>query len=538
MTTETNTLTPTDRKETDRKGDEEVDQHSISATTTEKTATTVPRILANYVGGRWVKSSASGLLNVINPASGEVLARVPLSGVADVEAAVAAANAALPDWRSRSVGERTEFIYALREKFRQRIDELAASVTREGGKVLSDARAEISRSVEVLEVACAAPMTMQGRILEGVARGINTETIRQPLGVCAAITPFNFPAMVPMWFLPFAIVCGNTFVLKPSEQVPLTSELMFHIFEEIGLPSGVVNLVHGAHDAVNAILDSPGIRAVSFVGSVNTAKYIYRRAAEKGKRVQALGGAKNYMVVMPDAVVDKTVSNVLGSAFGASGQRCMAGSVLVTVGSAKTAIMDRLKAGAEKLVAGDGMNAKASLGPVISSAACERIHDAIESGIKEGAELLVDGRRPTAVPAGGNFVGPTILNNVTPEMSVAREEIFGPVLSVIHVETLDEAIALVNSDPRGNGTSIFTENGAAVREYSRRIEVGMVGVNIGVAASPAYFPFSGWKDSFFGDLHVHGWDAVEFFTRKKTVTSRYFSAGETGKFFVEQGDKH
>ncbi len=500
--------------------------------------TNSPRILANYIGGRWIPAKASGFLDVTNPANGEVLARAPLSGTAEIEAAVAAASAALPDWRASSVGERTEFIYAIREKFRQRIDELAASVTRESGKVLSDARAEISRALEVIEVACAAPMTMQGRILEGVARGINTETIRQPVGVCAAITPFNFPAMVPMWFLPFAIVYGNTFILKASEQVPLTAELMFQIFEEIGMPPGVVNLVHGAHDAVNAILDSPGIRAVSFVGSVNTAKYIYRRAAENGKRVQALGGAKNYMIVMPDAVVDKTVANVIGSAFGASGQRCMAGSVLVTVGSARTAIMDRLKEGAQKLIAGDGTDAKVSLGPVISSASCERIHDAIESGLKEGAELLVDGRRPVGVPAGGNFVGPTILNNVKPEMRVAREEIFGPVLSVMHVDTLDQAIALVNSDPRGNGTSIFTENGAAVREYSRRIEVGMVGVNIGVAASPAYFPFSGWKDSFFGDLHVHGWDAVEFYTRKKTVTSRYFSAGETGKFFVEQGDKH
>jgi malonate-semialdehyde dehydrogenase (acetylating)/methylmalonate-semialdehyde dehydrogenase len=518
MTTQTSTLTPLEQ-----------------ATSNEKTGAT--RILSNYVNGGWVLVESSGVLDVTNPASGEVLARVPLSGTAEVESAVAAANAALPDWRARSVGERTEFIYALREKFRQRIDDLAASVTRESGKVLSDARAEITRSIEVLEVACAAPMTMQGRILEGVARGINTETIRQPVGVCAAITPFNFPAMVPMWFLPFAIVYGNTFVLKPSEQVPLTSELMFHIFEEIGLPRGVVNLVHGAHDAVNAILDSPGIRAVSFVGSVNTAKYIYRRAAEKGKRVQALGGAKNYMVVMPDAVVDKTVANVLGSAFGNAGQRCMAGSVLVTVGSAKTAIMDRLKAGAEKLIAGDGMDAKVSLGPVISSASCERIHESIESGLQEGAKLLVDGRRPAGVPAGGNFVGPTILTNVKPGMRVAREEIFGPVLSVMHVDTLEEAIAVVNADPRGNGTSIFTENGAAVREYSRRIEVGMVGVNIGVAASPAYFPFSGWKDSFFGDLHVHGWDAVEFFTRKKTVTSRYFSAGETGQYFVEQGDK-
>jgi malonate-semialdehyde dehydrogenase (acetylating)/methylmalonate-semialdehyde dehydrogenase len=496
------------------------------------------RVLQNFVGGRWIAAQASGRLDLTNPANGEVLARVPLSGHDDVEAAVSAASAALPDWRARSVGDRTQYIYALREQFLKRIDELAASITREGGKVLSDARAEVTRAIEVLEVACASPMTMQGRVLEGVARGIDTETVRQSIGVCAAITPFNFPAMVPMWFLPFAIVCGNTFILKPSEQVPLTSELIGRILTDIGLPPGVVNIVHGAHDAVNAILDSPGIRAVSFVGSVNTAKYIYRRAAENGKRVQALGGAKNYMVVMPDAVVEKTVSNVLGSAFGNAGQRCMAGSVLVTVGAAQKVIMERLKEEAQKLIAGEGTNPKAALGPVISTAACDRVHDCIESGLKEGAQLLIDGRRPSGVPARGNFVGPTILNNVTPEMRVAREEIFGPVLSVMHVDTLDEAITIVNSDPRGNGTSIFTENGAAVREYTRRIEVGMVGVNIGVAASPAYFPFSGWKDSFFGDLHVHGWDAVEFFTRKKTVTSRYFSRGETGKYFVEQGDKH
>jgi malonate-semialdehyde dehydrogenase (acetylating)/methylmalonate-semialdehyde dehydrogenase len=507
------------------------------AVKTAETGTT-PRILQNFIGGRWVPAMSSEALDVTNPANGEVLARVPLSGRDDLQAAVTAAAAALPDWRARAIGDRTQFIYALREQLLKHLDELALSITREGGKTLSDARAEVTRSVEVLEVACATPMTIQGRVLEGVARGIDTETIRQPIGVCAAITPFNFPAMVPMWFLPFAIVCGNTFILKPSEQVPLTSELICKILNDISLPAGVVNVVHGAHDVVNAILDSPGVRAVSFVGSVNTAKYIYRRAAENGKRVQALGGAKNYMVVMPDAVVEKTVSNVLGSAFGNAGQRCMAGSVLVTVGAAQKTFMPRLKEEAEKLIAGDGMNPKAALGPVISGAACDRIHDAIESGIKEGAELLVDGRDPKNVPADGNFVGPTILNNVTPEMRVAREEIFGPVLSVMHVNSLDEAIALVNGDPRGNGTSIFTENGAAVREYTRRVEVGMVGVNIGVAASPAYFPFSGWKDSFFGDLHVHGWDAVEFFTRKKTITSRYFSSGETGKYFVEQGDKH
>src|SRR5256714_15514469 len=295
-------------------------------TTSVGASTSPARVLQNYIGGRWVSAKAAGSVDVTNPATGEVLARAPLSGRDDVEAAVAAASAAWPDWRSRSIGERTEFIYALREQFRKRLDDLATSVTREGGKVLSDARAEVSRAIEVIEVACASPMTMQGRVMEGVARGINSETIRQSVGVCAAITPFNFPAMVPFWFLPFAIVCGNTFVLKPSEQVPLTQNRAFEILHELGLPAGVVNLVNGDAEVVNAILDSPGIDAVSFVGSARLARHVYQRAGATGKRVQALGGAKNHMVVMPDAVVDKTVSGIVSSAFGAAGQRCMAGS--------------------------------------------------------------------------------------------------------------------------------------------------------------------------------------------------------------------
>jgi malonate-semialdehyde dehydrogenase (acetylating) / methylmalonate-semialdehyde dehydrogenase len=495
-------------------------------------------VLPNYIGGRWTPSTSTSALEVSDPATAGILARVSLSNRADVETAVNAATAALPAWRARSVGERTEFIFALREKFRQRSEDLAHSITTESGKVLSDARAEVARSIEVLEVACASPMSMQGRTLEGVSRGINTFTIRQPVGVCAAITPFNFPAMVPIWFLPFAIVCGNTFVLKPSEMVPLTSNLICHFLEEIRLPAGVVNVVNGGRDAVNAILDSPGIRAISFVGSVDTAKYVYRRAAEQGKRVQALGGAKNYMIVMPDAVVKKTVSNILGSAFGNAGQRCMAGSVLVTVGAARESILEHLKEETRKLVTGDGKDPSVHVGPVISREARNRIHKSIEDGVAEGAHLLVDGRNPANTPVGGQFVGPTILDNVNPEMRVAREEIFGPVLSVMHVDTLQQAIDLVNRDSRGNGTSLFTENGAAVYEYTQRIEAGMVGINIGVAASPAYFPFSGSKDSFFGDLHVQGSDAVEFFTKQKTVTSRYFSGAETGKYFVEQGEKN
>ncbi|MEO8025774.1 MAG: CoA-acylating methylmalonate-semialdehyde dehydrogenase [Bryobacteraceae bacterium] len=495
------------------------------------------RTLANFVGGRWVAASAADGLDVTNPATGRVLARVPLSNEADVAAAVAAASAALPDWRSRSIGERVGFLYALREKFRSRIDDLALSVSREGGKTLPDAKAEVTRTIEVIESACATPMTIQGRTLEGVSRGINTETLRQPVGVCAAITPFNFPCMVPMWFLPFSIACGNTFVLKSSEQVPLTAELMLQLMHEIGMPAGVVNLVNGGAAAVNAILDHPEIRAISFVGSVATAKYVYRRAAENGKRVQAFGGAKNYMIVMPDAVVDKTVQNILGSAFGNSGQRCMAGSVMVTVGGEAKELMRHLKEETAKLVVGEGVQPNVDVGPVISSGACDRIHDAIQTGVNEGATLLVDGRRPKNVPDGGNWVAPTILDNVTPDMHAAKDEIFGPVLSVMHVDSLDAAIEIVNSDPRGNGTSIFTENGAAIREYTRRIEVGMVGVNIGVAASPGTFPFSGWKESFFGDLHCQGSDSVEFYTRQKTITSRFFSAGETGPFFVEQTRK-
>jgi malonate-semialdehyde dehydrogenase (acetylating)/methylmalonate-semialdehyde dehydrogenase len=492
------------------------------------------KVLPNFIAGRWTPATTTQHLDVSNPATGETLARVPLSGAAEVAAAVKAAQAALPDWRDRAVGERTAVLHALRARMTARHDDLARSVTLESGKPLADARAEIARAIEVLDVASAAPLTMQGRILDGVARGLTSEMTRQPLGVCAAITPFNFPVMVPMWFLPFAVACGNAFVLKPSEQTPMSAQLLIGLLEEAGLPPGVVNLVNGGADAVNALLDAPEIAAVSFVGSVNTAKYVYRRAAERGKRVQALGGAKNYMVVLPDAVVEKTVSNILGSAFGAAGQRCMAGSVLVTVAEARERLLPALTAAAARLVVGDGSAEGVDVGPVISRAACDRIHACIDAGVAEGATLLVDGRRPAGVHPGGYYVGPTMLGGVTPAMRVAREEIFGPVLSVMHAGSLDDAIALTNGDPRGNGTSIFTENGAAVREYTRRVEVGMVGVNVGVAASPAFFPFSGWKDSFFGDLHAHGWDAVEFFTRKKTVTSRYFSRGETGRYFVEK----
>ena len=497
--------------------------------------TTSVRTLDNFIGGSWVPADeAAEILDVTNPATGDVLARVPLSGRGDVDAAVRAARAALPVWRDVNVIERARHLFRLREQLVLRSEELAESVTREMGKTLGDSRAEVARAIEMVEAACAIPTTSQGRVLEDASRGIDVETIRQPVGVCAAIGPFNFPMMVPFWFLPFAIGCGNAFILKPSEQVPLTQQVVFEILEELDLPPGVVNLVNGARDVVEALLDHEGIDAISFVGSAPVAKLVYERAARAGKRVQALGGAKNHMVVMPDAVVDRAVAGMIASGFGAAGQRCMAGSVVVTVGNAHERLLEPLVEATRALAVGDGADASTDVGPVVSGAARDRIVRDIERAVAEGATVAVDGRAVDA-PGKGSFVGPTILTDVTTDMAVAQDEVFGPVLSVIHVATLDEAIAVVNGSRFGNGTSIFTESASAVRRYRHDVQAGMVGVNIGVAAPVAFFPFSGWKDSFFGDLHAHGPDAVDFFTRKKTVTSRFFSSGQgTGTYFVEQ----
>jgi malonate-semialdehyde dehydrogenase (acetylating)/methylmalonate-semialdehyde dehydrogenase len=495
-------------------------------------ATTATRLLDNYVGGRWTPSSGSETLDVTNPATGEVLAHVPLSAAGDLDAAVQAARAALPEWRAVSAIARAQKLFALREGLVARREDLARSVTMEMGKTIVDARAEVSRMIEMVEAACALPTTMQGRVLEDVSRNVDAETVRQPVGVCAAIVPFNFPAMVPFWFLPFAIGCGNTFVLKPSEQVPLTQQIAFEVLDGLDLPAGVVNLVNGSREIVEGILDHPGIDAVSFVGSAPVAKIVYERAAKAGKRVQALGGAKNHMVVMPDAVIEPTVNGIIGSAFGAAGQRCMAGSVVVTVGEAHEKLLPPLREATEALKVGDGLEEGNDVGPVISESARDRIREAIGRGEADGASVVVDGRE---LESEGSFVGPTILDGVKPGTEAAEEEIFGPVLSIIHVETLDEAIEIVNSSRFGNGTSIFTESGASVRRYRHEVEAGMIGVNIGVAAPVAFFPFSGWKDSFLGDLHAHGPDAVEFFTRKKTVTSRWFSSGQgSGAYFVER----
>jgi malonate-semialdehyde dehydrogenase (acetylating)/methylmalonate-semialdehyde dehydrogenase len=497
-------------------------------------STTATRLLDNYVAGAWTPAAAaSDALDVTNPATGDVLARVPLSGAADLDAAVRAARAALPAWRAVSTIARARKLFELRERLVARHEDLARSVTIEMGKTIADARAEVARMIEMVECACAIPTTMQGRVLEDVSRNIDAETIRQPVGVCAAIVPFNFPAMVPFWFLPFAIGCGNTFILKPSEQVPLTQQIAFEELDALGLPAGVVNLVNGGREVVEGILDHPGIDAVSFVGSAPVAKLVYERAAKAGKRVQALGGAKNHMVVMPDAVIEQTVGGIVGSAFGAAGQRCMAGSVVVTVGEAHDRLMPALVEATEKLSVGDGLDESVAVGPVVSCAARDRIEGWIDRGVSDGGKLAVDGRAPDANPD-GSYVGPTIIDDVAPDAPIVQEEVFGPVLTVVRADSLDDAIAIVNRSRFGNGTSIFTENAAAVRRYRHEVEAGMIGVNIGVAAPVAFFPFSGWKDSFLGDLHAHGPDAVDFYTRKKTVTSRFFSSGQGhGSYFVE-----
>ena len=497
------------------------------------TTETNVRLLHNYVGARSTPPASSETLPVTNPATGETLAHVPLSSSADLDAAVRAAREALPAWRAVSVIERARMLFALRQALDARREDLARSVTIEMGKTIGDARAEVARMIEMVECACAVPTTMQGRILEDVSRNVDAETVRQPVGVCAAIVPFNFPAMVPFWFLPFAIACGNSFILKPSEQVPLTQQLAFEMLDRLELPPGVVNLVGGGREVVEAILDHPGIDAISFVGSAPVARIVYERAAKAGKRVQALGGAKNHMVVMPDAVIDKTVQGIIGSAFGAAGQRCMAGSVVVTVGEAHDRLLPPLREGTERLRVGEGLDEQIDVGPVISERARDRIRAAIDRATQEGAEPVVDGRDRAELPDGA-YLGPTILDGVRPDMEAAREEIFGPVLSIIRADTLDEAIGIVSQSRFGNGVSIFTESGAAVRRFRHRVDAGMVGVNIGVAAPVAFFPFSGWKDSFLGDLHAHGTDAVDFYTRKKTITSRWFSSGQrSGAYFVE-----
>ena len=458
-----------------------------------------------------------------NPATGDVIAKTPLSTGADVDAAVAAAKKAFPAWRDTPVMTRARAMFRFRELLEENVEQIARTVTREHGKTLDESRGSVRRGIESVEVACGTPSLMTGYGLENIASGIDCQVIRQPLGVCAAIAPFNFPAMVPMWFLPFAVATGNTFVLKPSERVPLTQGLIASLLEQCGLPPGVVNLVQGGREAVEAICDHPDVRAVSFVGSTAVAREVYRRGTHAGKRVQALGGAKNFIVVMPDADLDRAIGVITESFFGCAGERCLAGSVLVPVGEVHAEARDRLAESARALRVGDGADEGTGMGPVISAAHRDRVLGYIERGVSEGARLVLDGRQNAASGRrGGFFLGPTLFDGVRPEMTIARDEIFGPVASIAPVKTLEEAIAVMQAHPNANATSIFTSSGKAAREYARLATASMVGVNIGVAAPMAPFPFGGAKDSFFGDLKAHGRDAYEFYTDKKVVISRWF----------------
>ena len=457
-------------------------------------------------------------LEIINPATAEVLAEVELASPEDVAKVVEEAAAAFPLWRETPAPDRIQYLFKLKQLLEQHFEELARILTQENGKTLTEARAELRRGIENVEVACGIPTLMQGYNLEDVARGIDEIMIRQPLGVVAAITPFNFPAMIPLWFLPYAIACGNTFILKASERVPLTARKLFELLTQTGLPKGVVNLVVGTKPAVDALLHHPKVKAISFVGSTPVAKYIYAEGSAHGKRVQCQGGAKNHVVVMPDADMQMTAQIVSDSAFGCAGQRCLAVSVAVTVGDAAKPFRDAVLEQASKLKTGNGLEDGVQMGPVISSASKQRIEGLIDKGVKSGGEAVLDGRSPAGK---GYFVKPTILADLGSQSELNGTEIFGPVLTLSRAEDLDGAIELLSRSAYGNAASIFTSSGAAARKFRYQVPTGNIGVNIGVAAPMAYFPFSGWKDSFLGVLHGQGRDAVEFFTDKKVVIERW-----------------
>ena len=481
------------------------------------------RVIQNLVNGAWVNSHSDETLPIPNPATGATLARVPLSTAAEVREAVAAARAAWPRWRDTPVIERAQVLFRMKALLDTHIDDLAASVTAENGKTLDEARGEVRRGIEVVEFACGMPSLMQGSSLADVSRGIDTTMQRFPLGVVAGITPFNFPAMIPLWMAPVALAAGNCFVHKPSERTPMTSNMLADLWMRAGLPAGVLSVTHGAKDVVDALLTDPGVAAVSFVGSQPVAAYVYATAAAHGKRVQALAGAKNFVIVTPDANMSQAADIVLSSAFGNAGERCLASSVVVAVGDAADRLTPLLVERAQVMRVGDGADSATEMGPVIRSEHRARVESAIERGVSEGARLALDGRESAGSGAEtqGYYLRPSIFTDVAPEMSIAREEIFGPVLSVMTAPTLDEAIETANRSRFGNAAVICTTSGAAARTFQMRIEAGMVGVNVGVPAPVAWFPFAGWKQSFYGDLHATGMDAVNFYTERKVITSRW-----------------
>ena len=482
------------------------------------------------VGGEWVESSASKFSDIFNPSSGEVIAKVPMGGYEDLDNAVEKAHKAFPDWADTPIVERARVMFRFKSLLESRYEELAKIVTKEHGKTLPEARASVQRGIEVVEFACGIPSLFFGETVENIARNVDCETVRHPLGVCAGITPFNFPAMVPMWMFPVAITCGNAFVLKPSEKVPLTAMLMAEILLEAGVPKGIFSIVHGGKDSVDAILTHPLIKSVSFVGSTHIAKYIYEKGTAHGKRVQANGGAKNHIIIMPDADMDQTVQALQASAFGCAGERCMAGSLAVPVGNAADELMERLVKSTSSMKVGptDG-NDTPDMGPLISAEHLAKVKGYIDKGESEGAEVALDGRKLKVDK--GFFLGPTILDKATENMSVVREEIFGPVLSVVRVKTIEDAIELGSKCPFGNGAVIYTSSGRAAREFKHRFNAGLIGINVGVPAAMAWVPFTGWNTSFYGDLHMQGKESIQFYTQQKMIMTRWFTSNE------EKGEK-
>lgn len=475
------------------------------------------------VGERWLTPNVTDWNPVFNPSRGEEIACVPKCGAAEVDAVVQAATTAFAGWSKTPVPARAAKLFALKTKLESHFEELAVLITRENGKTLEEARGDVRRGIEVVDFACGISHLSKGENLPQVADGIDGVTMREPIGVCAGITPYNFPAMVPLWMFPIAVACGNTFILKPSEKVPLTAVRLAELALEAGWPPGVLNIVHGGREVVDALLEHPGIAAISFVGSTRVAEHVYVTGCRHGKRVQAAGGAKNVMIVMPDAEPAATTRAIMGAAYGCAGQRCMAGSILMGVGDAAPQVRDHIAAAIDKLVIDDtSANPKADMGPVIDSAARDHIRQTIQLGEQSGARLVRGGAE--AIRDRGYFVSPTLFEQATPDMSIAREEIFGPVLTMLHPRDLDEAIAWANRSPYGNGAVIFTSSGGAARQFAREVQCGMVGVNVGVPAPMATFAFSGWNRSFFGDLHVQGVEGVMFYTRQKIVLSRWDNA--------------
>lgn len=478
------------------------------------------RILQNFIQGEWCEAHTSEYLPVPNPATEEILAYVPLSSKEDVDAAVQAARTAFIEWSKTPVPRRARILFRYQQLLVEHWEELATLITKENGKTYKDAYGEVQRGIENIEFAAGAPSLMMGMQLPDIATDMESAMYRYPIGVVGGITPFNFPMMVPCWMFPLAIACGNTFVLKPSERTPLLAIRLAELFAQAGLPKGVLNIVHGGEEAVNGILAHPGIQAISFVGSQPVAEYVYRTAANYGKRVQALGGAKNHTIVLPDANVDDAVQGILSAAFGSAGERCMACSVVVAVGSIAETLVKNLKKEAEKIRIGNGMDDSVLLGPVIREAHMEKTIRYIESGLQEGATLVRDGRTDRQNIDCGYFLGPTIFDHVHTSMTIWQDEIFAPVLSIVRADDLESAIEIVNQSAFANGACIYTDNAQSIRNFREKIDAGMLGVNIGVPAPMAFFPFSGWKNSFYGDLHVNGRDGVEFYTRKKMITSR------------------